>query len=152
MSRNEIHIARPPEDVFAVLMDPAAYADWVVGSKRIRRTDQGWPQPGSRFHHTLGAGPATLDDNTELVRAEEPRRVELEVRYRPLGVGQVVLELEPDDHPAGTRVVMFEEAISGPSAAIPPAVLDPLFSVRNKRSLQRLARLVEQRHSGHRTA
>jgi uncharacterized protein YndB with AHSA1/START domain len=145
MSRNEVYVDSPPSEVFAVLMDANAYPRWVVGSKRIRRVDPDWPRPGARFHHTMAAGPADLDDSSRLISVDEARRVELEVRYRPVGVAHVVIELEAVDGGAGTRVVLLEEATAGPSAKLPTALVDVLFGVRNKLSLRRLARLVERR-------
>ena len=53
---------------------PARYGDWVVGSKRIRAADASWPAPGSRFHHTVGVGPLSLDDHTESLEADAAMR------------------------------------------------------------------------------
>ena len=46
-----------PGDVWEVLADPGEYGYWVVGSKVIRDADANWPEPGSKFHHTIGFGP-----------------------------------------------------------------------------------------------
>ena len=68
----------PPEAVWDVLADPGEYGYWVVGSKVIRDADPRWPEPGSRFHHTIGFGPFTLDDHTVALETERPDGI-----YRP---------------------------------------------------------------------
>jgi len=59
MAQNEIHIAVPPADVFSVLSDPAAYGDWVVGSRRIRGADAGFPAVGTKTRHSRRHGEGT---------------------------------------------------------------------------------------------
>ena len=39
MAHNEVLVSAPPDAVFAVLSDPCAYPDFVVGTKEIRRYD-----------------------------------------------------------------------------------------------------------------
>jgi uncharacterized protein YndB with AHSA1/START domain len=56
MATNHRLLRASPERVFQVLMNAAAYADWVVGSDTIQDTDAGWPAVGSRFHHRIGVG------------------------------------------------------------------------------------------------
>ena len=73
-----------PEDVWEVLADPGEYAYWVVGSKIVRDADPGWPEPGTRFHHTVGFGPLTLEDHTASLKADPPHRLKLRATGRPL--------------------------------------------------------------------
>ena len=108
MARNEDQFAVTPERVFAVLSDPESYADWVVGSHSIRDADPDWPAVGTRFHHRVGAGPLTVNDHTEVLEADPPRRLVLRARARPLGTAKVELVLEPRD--GGTHVTMTEVA------------------------------------------
>jgi hypothetical protein len=42
--------------VFDVLRDGAGYADWVVGTRMIRRVEPGWPRRGTAIHYTVGYG------------------------------------------------------------------------------------------------
>ena len=139
MSTNRRFIAAPPEAVWRVLADPASYGHWVVGSKRIRDADPSWPAPGSRFHHTIGFGPFTIDDHTESVAYDPPRRLELRAKARPLGVAKVTLELEARD--GGTLVSITENpaGIQRPLALFPPLQL--LTKARNAESLARIERL-----------
>jgi uncharacterized protein YndB with AHSA1/START domain len=129
----------PPEAVWNVLADPGGYAYWVVGSKRIRDAEPDWPMPGSKFHHTIGVGPWTLDDHTESLEADPPRRLALRAKGRPIGTAKVTLELEPRD--GGTLVRITEN----PDGIYSPLALNPLLhlatKVRNAESLMRLEEL-----------
>jgi uncharacterized protein YndB with AHSA1/START domain len=145
VSRNEIEVAAPPAAVFDTLMDPYAYADWVVGSKRVRAVDPEWPAVGARFHHTVGAPAVKLDDSTKLLTVEPERRVALEVRFRPVGIGVVTIELQPTAAGPGTRVVLTERPKEGPIRSWWARPLDWLTSARNAISLRRLRALCERR-------
>jgi uncharacterized protein YndB with AHSA1/START domain len=144
MSTNRRAVDAPPARVFEVLMDPYAYADWVVGSKRIRRVDDDWPSVGSRFHHTVGAPGVDVHDSSKLLECVRDQRIALEVRFRPLGVGVVTMDLEPIGN-GRTRVTMTEALRHGPMDALWSRPLDWLVHVRNEISLRRLAGLAEVR-------
>jgi uncharacterized protein YndB with AHSA1/START domain len=141
MARNETQIAVAPERVFDVLIDAATYGDWVVGSRDVRGADADWPSVGSRFHHRVGVGPLTLNDHTEVLEIDRPRRLVLHARARPLGTAKVDLRLEPS--PEGTRVTMIETAGDLLSRLGINPLTDPLVRLRNKESLRRLRRIVE---------
>ena len=143
MAQNEIHIAATPADVFSVLSDPEAYGDWVVGSRRIRGADAGFPAVGTRFHHQVGVAPLVLNDHTEVLENHAPNRLVLRAKTRPFATARVDLRLLPDA--AGTRVVMHEGAGDLPSRLLLNRLTDPLVHARNARSLQRLRRLAEAR-------
>jgi uncharacterized protein YndB with AHSA1/START domain len=144
MARTKIRTTASPEQVFAVLTDPGAYADWVVGAKQIRAVDEAWPAPGSAFHHSLGAGPAMLNDSTTVTELDAPRRLVLCGRARPL----TTMAIELDVHPVGeaTEVTITERAATGaPRWLIGPAawLMDVLIHLRNVESLRRLRKLAE---------
>ena len=143
MAVNHVRIDAPPDAVFAVLADADAYAEWVVGAKEIRSSDPEWPNVGARFHHSIGAGDATIDDSSVVLACEPNRRLELEVRFRPAGVAHVDLELDPQG--ASTIVTMREVATRGPARKAWGAVLNAATYVRNAWALRRLRRLVERR-------
>jgi uncharacterized protein YndB with AHSA1/START domain len=132
-----------PEAVWKVLADPASYGYWVVGSKGIRDADPGFPAPGTKFHHTIGVGPLTVRDHTEVLAAERPRLLRLRAKARPLGTASVTLELTGER--GGTRVRMTENP-DGPYVllALNPA-LQLFTKVRNAESLQRLEELALSR-------
>ncbi len=85
MARNDVHVGVTPERVFEVLRDPACYPRWVVGAKRFRFADPGFPAPGTRFHHAVGLGPFEVKDHTQVLEFDAPRFVKLRARARPVG-------------------------------------------------------------------
>ena len=87
----------PPQAVWDALADPASYGYWVVGSKEIRDAEPGFPAPGTKFHHTIGFGPLTLQDHTEVIEAVEPQYLWLRAKGRPLGTAKVILRMTPVD-------------------------------------------------------
>jgi uncharacterized protein YndB with AHSA1/START domain len=143
MSRNRIEVAAPPAAVFAVLDDADAYPRWVVGARRLRRVDPDWPHEGSEFHHAIGLPGAELHDSTEVLEHAAPRRIVLEVRFRPTGTARVEISVDPAA--GGSVVTMEEHPRTGPVSWVPRFVIDPALHLRNAWSLQRLRHEVEQR-------
>lgn len=144
MARNETHVDAPPAAVWAVLADPSSYGDWVVGSKLIRGADPGFPAVGTKLHHTVGFGPFSLDDETEVLEQQPEVKLVLKAKGRPFGTANVVLELRPAG--GGTHVSIDESAgdLLSRLTSLNP-VLDPLVRVRNVETLRRLRRLAERR-------
>lgn len=143
MSRNQRLIPASPERVFAVLAAPDSYAYWVVGSDVIRDADAGWPAVGTRFHHRVGWGPLKVNDHTEVIASDPPRRLELHAKARPLGTAHVVLELERRG--GGTLVTMVEEAGDRFTRLVFFGLTHLIVRGRNKESLRRLEELALQR-------
>jgi uncharacterized protein YndB with AHSA1/START domain len=143
VATNSRYMPVAPEAVWGVLADADGYEYWVVGSKAIRDADPGFPSPGTRFHHTIGFGPLTLRDHTEVLDAEPPRSLRLRTKGRPLGVATVTVRLTPEK--GGTTVEMVEHP-AGPFAVLG---LNPLLhavtKLRNARSLMRLEDLARWR-------
>ena len=129
----------PPEAVWDALADPAGYEYWVVGSKHIREADAEFPAPGTKLHHTIGVGPLTLQDHTEVLEAEAPEYLRLRAKGRPIGTATVILSMPPVD--GGT----FGEIVEFPDGPYRPLSLNPLLHVatrvRNAESLMRLEEL-----------
>jgi uncharacterized protein YndB with AHSA1/START domain len=143
MARNERLIPASPERVFAVLSDPDAYGDWVVGSDAIRDADDTWPEVGSRFHHRVGLGPLKVDDHTEVVDMEPARRLKLHAKARPLGTAKVELDLERRG--GGTLVTMTEDAGDPLTRLLFNPLTHYLVRRRNDESLRRLEALATAR-------
>ena len=143
MAINEIHIDRPPERVFAVLADYRGYGDWVVGSRFMRGADPGFPAAGTRFHHQVGVGPLHINDHTTVLEGDQPRKLVLRAKARPLGTAIVDLTIEPEGE--GSRGTLRED----PGDKLTAFVFNPLTHLlvrgRNTESLDRLKRLAEQR-------
>lgn len=133
----------PPAAVWDTLADPASYGFWVVGSKTIRDAQDGWPAPGSRFHHTIGVGPFTVKDHTVSLDAERPRLLRLRAKTRPLGTARVTMQMTPSD---GGTLVRMTERPDGPTAILALNPLVHLFTkARNAESLMRLEELALRR-------
>jgi len=139
MSVSERRFRHGVDRVFRALIDPEGYPRWLVGAKRIREVDPSWPQPGSEFHHVAGFGPITIADRTTVLELEAPRLLVLRVRARPAIAATVRFELTPSS--TGCLLTMTETPV-GPYRCIAP-LLAPLIQMRNARSLQRLADLVD---------
>ena len=143
MSRNTRTIKTTPDKVWAVLADGWLYPLWVVGASRMRDVDADWPEVGARIHHSVGAWPLLLDDNTEVLDCEPGHLLEVRARSWPAGEARVVLRLTEVD--GGTEVVMEEDVESGPARLVPKPMRTPMLAWRNVESLRRLAFLAERR-------
>lgn len=142
MSVNSVHISNRPDEVFDVLDDACAYPRWVLGTRRVRRVDSDWPAVGAQFHHAVGTAAGELHDSSKVLERSRPHSLSLEVRFRPVGVARVDIDLTAAD--GGCLVTLTERPLSGPAAWLPELVSGPLLSARNLISLQRLRRIVEQ--------
>lgn len=127
-------------EVFAVVVDPNTYPEWLVGAADMRGVDDDWPQPGSRFHHRVGFRPFTLADSTELLAVEPDRLLRLGVRARPLISAIATFTLLGD----GSRCVVTLEEEPAPRSIgnVLRPVLDPLTHLRNHQSLKQLDRFL----------
>ena len=143
MSRNEVTVDATVDQVWDVLSDGWLYPLWVVGAARMREVDDHWPAVGARLHHSVGSFPVMLNDVTEVVAAEPMTRLVLRAQAWPIGAGEVTLTLEALG--ARTRIVMREQAVSGPGALAPKLLQDPVLAWRNTEALRRLSYLVEHR-------
>ena len=129
----------PPSAVWDALSDTGGYGYWVVGSKIIREADPHWPAPGAKIHHTVGLGPFELSDHTEVVEADEPRRLQLRAKGRPLGTAKVTLEMAPKDGGTLVKITENPDGAFRPLAFLPP--LQVFSGLRNAESLMRLEEL-----------
>jgi NAD(P)-dependent dehydrogenase (short-subunit alcohol dehydrogenase family)/uncharacterized protein YndB with AHSA1/START domain len=142
VARNRIHVDASPERVAKVLAEPQHYPRWVVGAESFRGSDESFPAPGSRFHHSVALGPWSLKDHTEVLESELPGRIVLAAKARPLGTARVELSLAASR--GGTEVTMEETPagrISSLLAGNP--VADVALRLRNAEALTRLKRIVE---------
>ena len=143
MARAEIDVAAPPERVFEVLLDPRYYGHWVMGAREIRGWDDDWPAIGSRFHHTQGKPPLTINDHSVLEDIDPPHRLQLLAKARPTGTFRVTLHLSPNA--TGTHVTMIEEPGDRLTKIASSPLLHLMLRGRNEISLQRLKDIAEGR-------
>jgi uncharacterized protein YndB with AHSA1/START domain len=136
------HYDAAPADVFAVLVEPRTYPDWLIGAAKIRDVDENFPSPGSKFHHVVGVRPVAIPDHSEVLDVEPNRSLTLLVKARPLFAGVVVFRITGDDDGEGC-ILTCEEAPTFPVMKdLLRPVIDPLIHVRNQRSLRSMDTLV----------
>ena len=142
MSLNTTIVEATPERVWEVLSDPACYPRWVVGAKEFRGADPGFPAVGTKFHHSVGAGPITLQDHTEVIDLNPPWRIELRAKTRPFGTARVALLVQPfrDD---ATYLTLIEDGGDPLSRLIFTPLTHALIWGRNVKALQRLKSIIE---------
>src|SRR4051794_24340373 len=133
------------EAVWEALADPSTYAYWVAGSKAVRDADPGFPAPGTKFHHSIGVGPLTLHDHTEVIESERPRILRLRAKGRPIGTATVILRLMREAD--GTTVEMVEHPDGLTSILALNPLLQLVTKMRNAESLARLEELALARSS-----
>lgn len=143
MAYNCVEIEAPPAAVFAMLIDPCSYPQWLIGAHEIRSVDADWPQPGSHFHHRVGVGPFTLRDSTKVLDLTPGERLRLAVRARPLISAVATFTVIGDER--RTVVTLEEEPSQRLIGNLVRPVMDPFTHVRNQRSLRKLAELVRGR-------
>lgn len=143
MSQTSRTFACTPDDVFDVLADGWSFATWVVGAARIRAVDEGWPEAGTRIHHSVGLWPLLISDTTTAESIDRPHQLTLTVRAWPAGKGRVRLTCTPQG--ASTVVTIEEDATAGPAKLVPRPLRDVALKVRNGEALRRLAYLAENR-------
>jgi uncharacterized protein YndB with AHSA1/START domain len=138
-------IDRDPEQVWDVLCDGWAYAEWVVGTQHIRDVDRDWPAEGSQIRYAVGVGRWTIEDTTTVRLIEPQRRLELEANAGQMGSARVSIALMPWGKDR-TLVIIDEHPLTGPPARLHTAVVDILLGFRNQRMMRNLAKLVHQRY------
>jgi hypothetical protein len=132
-----------PDAVWGVLADGWLYPVWVVGASRMREVDDAWPAAGARLHHSVGAWPLLVNDETEVVESVPGSLLVLRARVRPWGEATVRISVDPVG--AGSQVTIEEDVISGPGSWLPGVVRRPPLDWRNSETLRRLAYLAERR-------
>ncbi|GAA1808077.1 SRPBCC family protein [Nocardioides hankookensis] len=133
----------PPSAVWDVLADGWLYPLWVVGASRMREVDDHWPEVGARLHHSVGTWPLLVDDVTEVTDVVPGLSLTLHAKARPTGVAAVTIRLEPVA--SGTRILIEEDALSGPARLVPKPLRDVPLHWRNTEALRRLAYVAERR-------
>jgi hypothetical protein len=124
VATNHRHMSVAPEAVTSLPIRSST-RNWVVGSKAIRDADPGFPAPGTRLHHSVGVGPLTVRDHTEVVESA-PHLLHLRAKARPLGIATVVLEMIAT---AGGAMVSMSER---PDGLYSPLAWNPLVHVATK--------------------
>ena len=127
-----------------MLADGWLYPLWVVGATRMREVDDDWPAVGSGIHHSVGAWPAVLDDDTEVARVR-CRGALLELRARAWPVGEADVVPRPEAQGAGTGCRSRRTRSPDRARWCPSRSGRPRSTWRNAETLRRLAFLAERR-------
>ena len=139
MTVTEHHYDVSAARLFAILVHPETYPEWLVGAKDIREVSSDWPRPGSFFKHTVGFGPIKIPDTTSARAVDGPHMLEMLVRARPLI--EAVVRFEIASTGATSCQLTMTETPAGPYKFVAP-LTQPLIRARNERSLDRLEDLV----------
>ncbi|MFI0941529.1 SRPBCC family protein [Streptomyces sp. NPDC021020] len=136
-------VRRPREDVWKVLADRDAYADWVAGTSESHGGSGDWPQEGASLDYDVKLGPWSLSGSTVVREQHRPSRLALEVDSGALGTARVDIEVRPwgDD----SLVIVDEHPLTGFAGSIHNAAVDAVLQWRHRRMLARLAEVVEGR-------
>lgn len=132
-----------PGAVFDVLRDGKSYAGWVVGTRKIRAVDPGWPAVGTRLHYTVGYGPLRKDDETRSLTYEPDTKLALEARAWPAGTARIELRAEPAE--GGALVSIDEHPNAGLAKTLHNPILDAIIRIRNLETLRRLEHAAARR-------
>ncbi|MCW2667927.1 MAG: polyketide cyclase [Frankiales bacterium] len=132
-----------PTQVFDVLRDGFSYGHWVVGTRKIRDVDSGWPAEGTKLHYTVGYRPLRKDDVTTSRSYEADSRLELEARAWPAGTALIVLTAKAVDD--GTLVSIDEQPWRGIARTLHNPLADAVIKVRNVETLRRLEQQARSR-------
>ena len=132
-----------PEQIWGVLEDGWSYPSWVVGASRMRAVSDTWPAAGAKLHHSAGIWPFVVNDESEVIESDPPRRLRMQAKGWPAGEATVELLIEPAAE--GSKVTITEDATRGPGSYVPKVLRQPLIALRNTETLRRLAYLAEGR-------
>jgi len=134
--KTEREMTASPSDVWAAIIDPHTYPAWLLGADKIRALDADWPQPGSDFHHRVGAGPLKIDDRTTVVEVVPNTRLVLRIRATPLVRATVTFTVAASH---GGTLFGFEEEPAIPIIGeLVRPLMGPITRVRNAKSIDRL--------------
>lgn len=142
-------IERSPEQVWQVLSDGWAYAEWVAGTRNIHHVDDHWPEPGAQISFSFGVGRLTIDDVTTVRLMEPCRRLELEAYAGRLGSARISIELLRWGQDR-TVVIIDEHPLTGLGARWHSFPVEAALRLRNRRMVGSLARVVYERDNGRR--
>lgn len=126
----------PASDVWAALFDGHCYGHWVVGTRKVRAVDDGWPAPPAELHYTIGYAPLRFDSTTRVLEHDPGRRLVLRAHAWPAGTARI--EVVVEDRPGGVQVTIHEAPEQGPAKVVHNPLADLAIKARNVETLRRL--------------
>jgi carbon monoxide dehydrogenase subunit G len=140
-----IDIAAPPEEVWALAMDPDRLHEWVTIHRRLHGHDNGPPRKGYEMEQTLHLRGVNFKVHWELVACDNPRHAEWHGRGPARSHAETEYRLTAID--SGTRFDYRNEfkAPLGPLGAMASrAIVGGLPRREADASLRRLKALAER--------
>jgi uncharacterized protein YndB with AHSA1/START domain len=141
-----IDIAAPPDQVWALAMNPDRLHEWVTIHRRLHNHDNGPPRKGYEMEQTLHLRGVNFKVHWELVACEDSRHAEWHGRGPARSHAETEYRLTPVD--GGTRFDYRNEfkAPLGPLGAMASrAIVGGLPQREADASLRRLKALAERR-------
>jgi carbon monoxide dehydrogenase subunit G len=137
-----VAVAAPPEAVFAAVADFQAQSEWVAFTTVT--TEGGPHRVGERLVAVTKVAGVGFSDPMEVTRWDPPRRIEVRHHGRVVrGTGTFLVEPAPGG--AWLRWAEDLDLPLGAAGRVGFAVAGPAFRLLLRRSLRRLARMVESR-------
>jgi uncharacterized protein YndB with AHSA1/START domain len=139
-----IEVARPPDEVFAYLTDPARLCEWQRGVVSGQMVGGRAPAAGSRFTTTTRIGGAQQTTTLEITEFDPPARWSVRGVDGPVRV-IATATVEPAAGTAGSRVTLtLEFEGHGPGKLLVPLVVRPQAAHEAPRSCRRLKERLER--------
>lgn len=139
-----IGVAAPPQEIYAVVMDPHRLGDWVTIHERLEDTAPGELKKGSTLTQRLKLAGRGFKVEWEVVEDDCPTRVVWHGRGPMRSKAGVVYEFEADGH-GGTRFSYTNEyeLPGGPLGKMAGPAVRRVTAGELDESLRRLKALVE---------
>jgi carbon monoxide dehydrogenase subunit G len=139
-----IEIARPPGEVYELLMDPDRLGDWVSIHRAVKDVSDRPLRKGSTLRQTLHLGGTDFDVAWTVVEADPPGHVRWEGKGPARSVAIAEYDLAESD--GGTRFSYANEfkLPGGPLGAVAARVVSGASERETERTLENLKRLLER--------
>jgi uncharacterized protein YndB with AHSA1/START domain len=140
-----IDIAAPPEEVWAVVMDPARLKDWVTIHRKLGKASDKPLKHGSTLEQTLHLRGVSIKVRWTVEEATSPRRAVWEGRGPARARTHTTYDLSPDGN-GGTRfeyVNEFRPPLGPIGAAANRVLMGGVPQREADRTLRRLKALLE---------
>lgn len=102
-----IDIDAPASEIWAVLINPAGFPDWIKGMQSVQVLTEGDYGVGTRYHARAGTGKRTVEWTVEITAVEPERRIDFSYTGDAEGNGGWLIE--PLEEESGYWVTSFDE-------------------------------------------
>jgi uncharacterized protein YndB with AHSA1/START domain len=144
---SEIELGAPPDEVWAIVMDPHRLGDWVTTHVAVGDDAPAELREGSSFKQTLKVGGPKFDVLWNVVQADRPNRVEWAGDGPAGSSATVVYELQP--HGDGATKFTYANEFKlpgGPLGRLAGKTVGAATARREaERTLANLKKLIEDR-------